>query len=154
MFQFLRYPRYHDTCIFVMRYANVFANECISLSLQCKSFGCSLLLVPICHATRRTQEGGDAARLPKPRQGSREAETGFEPRALRSPLVDLVQIEMAQWLEGESTDRKVLVWTRPLPLDFSCLGLDNLAVSKASCFIRVAWQSGTEKVLQLDCFLL
>ncbi|KAG5455046.1 hypothetical protein CSKR_100957 [Clonorchis sinensis] len=40
-----------------------------------------------------------------------------------------------------------VVQTRPLPLDFSCLGL---AVSQPSCFLRVAWQLGTERVLQLN----
>ncbi|KAG5454193.1 hypothetical protein CSKR_111152 [Clonorchis sinensis] len=43
---------------------------------------------------------------------------------------------------------------RPLPLDFPCLGLGNLAVSKPSCFRRVAWQLGTERVLQLNSFRL
>ncbi|KAG5453505.1 Ubiquitin-like modifier-activating enzyme 6 [Clonorchis sinensis] len=45
-----------------------------------------------------------------------------------------------------------LVRTRPLPLDFPCLGLGNLAVSQPSCFPRVTWQLGTERVLQLDNF--
>ncbi|KAG5447959.1 hypothetical protein CSKR_100925 [Clonorchis sinensis] len=47
------------------------------------------------------------------------------------------------------TERSV-VRTRPLPLDFPCLGLGNLAVSQPSCFLRVAWQLGTERVLQLN----
>ncbi|KAG5445924.1 hypothetical protein CSKR_111964 [Clonorchis sinensis] len=34
--------------------------------------------------TQRKHEGWDTARLPKPRQGSREAELGFEPRTFRS----------------------------------------------------------------------
>ncbi|KAG5454874.1 Integrator complex subunit 9 [Clonorchis sinensis] len=54
--------------------------------------------------------------------------------------------EIAQRLERERTDRKV----RPLPLDFPCLGLGNLAVSQPSCFLWVAWQLGTERVLQLN----
>ncbi|KAG5441173.1 hypothetical protein CSKR_202102 [Clonorchis sinensis] len=33
-----------------------------------KSFSCSTLSVPSCHATRRKHEGWDTARLPKPRQ--------------------------------------------------------------------------------------
>ncbi|KAG5440943.1 hypothetical protein CSKR_114471 [Clonorchis sinensis] len=45
-----------------------------------------------------------------------------------------------------------MVRTRPLPLDFPCLGLGNLVVSQLSCLLLVAWQLGTEKVLQLnDC---
>ncbi|KAG5444112.1 hypothetical protein CSKR_104199 [Clonorchis sinensis] len=38
----------------------------------------------------------------------------------------------------------------PLPLDFPCLGLGNLTLSQPSCFLRVAWQLGTERVLQLN----
>ncbi|KAG5443088.1 hypothetical protein CSKR_113848 [Clonorchis sinensis] len=34
--------------------------------------------------------------------------------------------------------------------DFPCLGLGNLAVSQPSCFLLVAWQLGTERVLQLS----
>ncbi|KAG5455245.1 hypothetical protein CSKR_106449 [Clonorchis sinensis] len=34
-----------------------------------KSFSCSTLSVPSCHATRRKHEGWDTARLPKPKQG-------------------------------------------------------------------------------------
>ncbi|KER33697.1 hypothetical protein T265_00576 [Opisthorchis viverrini] len=34
-----------------------------------KSFSCSTLPVPNCHATRRLHEGSDTARLPRPRQG-------------------------------------------------------------------------------------
>ncbi|KER21462.1 hypothetical protein T265_10223 [Opisthorchis viverrini] len=37
--------------------------------------------------------------------------------------------------------------TRPPPLDFRCLGLGNLVVSQPSCFIRVAWQLITERLL-------
>ncbi|KAG5442929.1 hypothetical protein CSKR_104773 [Clonorchis sinensis] len=47
------------------------------------------------------------------------------------------------------TGRSV-VRTRPLPLDFPCLGLDNLVVSQPSCFIRMAWELGTERMLQLN----
>ncbi|KER29446.1 hypothetical protein T265_03912 [Opisthorchis viverrini] len=32
----------------------------------------------------------------------------------------------------------------------SCLGLSNLAVSHFSCFLLVAWQLGTKRVLQLN----
>ncbi|KER22312.1 hypothetical protein T265_09557 [Opisthorchis viverrini] len=47
-------------------------------------------LVSNCHAIQRKHEGWDAARLPKLRQGSREAEVGFQPRTFRNykPLVD------------------------------------------------------------------
>ncbi|KAG5451094.1 hypothetical protein CSKR_106664 [Clonorchis sinensis] len=57
--------------------------------------------------------------------------------------------EMAQWLEHEFTDRKV-VRTRLLHLDLSCLGFGNLAVSQSSCFLQVAWQLGNKRLLQLD----
>ncbi|KAG5452974.1 hypothetical protein CSKR_111789 [Clonorchis sinensis] len=43
--------------------------------------------------------------------------------------------------------------TRPLPLDSPCLGLGNLAAFQPSCFPRMAWQLGTERVLQLDSFI-
>ncbi|KAG5441160.1 hypothetical protein CSKR_102745 [Clonorchis sinensis] len=43
-----------------------------------------------------------------------------------------------------------VVRTRPPPLGFPCLGLGKLAVSQPSCFPRVAWQLGTERVLQLN----
>ncbi|KAG5449895.1 Annexin B11 [Clonorchis sinensis] len=46
--------------------------------------------------------------------------------------------------------RRSVVRTPPLPLDFSCLGVDNLAVSQPSCNLWVAWQLGTERVLQLN----
>ncbi|KAG5453792.1 hypothetical protein CSKR_113318 [Clonorchis sinensis] len=59
-----------------------------------------------------------------------------------------------KWLECEFTDRKFMVRTRRLSLDFPCLDLGNLAVSQPSCFLRVAWQLGTRRVLQLNDFLL
>ncbi|KER26991.1 hypothetical protein T265_05896 [Opisthorchis viverrini] len=43
---------------------------------------------------------------------------------------------------------KSVVRTQPSPLDLSCLGLSNLAVSQPSYFLRVACQLGNEKVLQ------
>ncbi|KAG5451644.1 hypothetical protein CSKR_109126 [Clonorchis sinensis] len=58
--------------------------------------------------------------------------------------------EMAHRLEHEFTDRKVRVSNPPLLLDFPCLGLGNLTVSQLSCFLRVAWQLGTERMLQLN----
>ncbi|KER22315.1 hypothetical protein T265_09559 [Opisthorchis viverrini] len=45
---------------------------------------------------------------------------------------------------------KSVVGTRPLQLDFSCQSLANLAVFETSCFPRVTWQLGTERVLQLN----
>ncbi|KAG5453579.1 hypothetical protein CSKR_109533 [Clonorchis sinensis] len=52
-----------------------------------------------------------------------------------------------KWLERELTDRKVRgsnpTCASRLPL---CLGLGNLAVSRPSCFLWVAWQLGTERV--------
>ncbi|KER27071.1 LOW QUALITY PROTEIN: hypothetical protein T265_13882 [Opisthorchis viverrini] len=51
----------------------------------------------------------------------------------------------ANLLTGRSAVR-----TRPLPLHFPCLGLGNLVVSQPSCLLRVAWQLGTERVLQLN----
>ncbi|KER26522.1 hypothetical protein T265_06241 [Opisthorchis viverrini] len=37
--------------------------------------------------------------------------------------------------------------TSPLPLDFPCLGLGNLAVFQPSCFLWMAWQLSTERML-------
>ncbi|KAG5449455.1 Voltage-dependent P/Q-type calcium channel subunit alpha-1A [Clonorchis sinensis] len=45
-----------------------------------------------------------------------------------------------------------VVRTRPPPLDFPCLGLGILAVTQSPCFLWVAWQLGTERVLQLNDF--
>ncbi|KAG5443326.1 Thioredoxin domain-containing protein 17 [Clonorchis sinensis] len=63
-------------------------------------------------------------------------------------VTSLAKARRPKWLEREFTDRKVR--TRPPPLDFPCLGLGNLTVSQPSCFSRVAWQLGTERVLQLN----
>ncbi|KAG5443019.1 hypothetical protein CSKR_113263 [Clonorchis sinensis] len=53
--------------------------------------------------------------------------------------------QSASLLSGRS-----VAGTRPLPLDFPCLDLGNLAVFQPSYFFRVAWQLGTERVLQLN----
>ncbi|KER34010.1 hypothetical protein T265_12480, partial [Opisthorchis viverrini] len=42
-----------------------------------------------------------------------------------------------------------MVRTRPPPLDFPCVDLGDLAVTQPSCNLRVAWQLGNERVLQL-----
>ncbi|KAG5450905.1 hypothetical protein CSKR_109256, partial [Clonorchis sinensis] len=59
------------------------------------------------------------------------------------------------WLEREFIDRKVRgsnpTSASRLPL---CLGLGNLAVSQPSCFLPVAWQLDTERVLQLNDFFI
>ncbi|KAG5440990.1 hypothetical protein CSKR_109692 [Clonorchis sinensis] len=69
-------------------------------------------------------------------RSSRNAGVGFEPRTFRASANLL-------------TERSV-VRTRPPPLNFPCLGLDNLAVTQSSCSPRVAWQLGTERVLQVN----
>ncbi|KAG5441015.1 Ras-specific guanine nucleotide-releasing factor 2 [Clonorchis sinensis] len=48
--------------------------------------------------------------------------------------------------------RRSVVRTRPLPVDFPCLGLGNLAVSQPSCFLPVARHLSTERVLQPNVF--
>ncbi|KER30541.1 hypothetical protein T265_13151, partial [Opisthorchis viverrini] len=53
----------------------------------------------------------------------------------------------ANLLTGRSVVR-----TRPLLLDFRCLGLGDLAVSQSLCLLRVALQLDTERVLQLEDF--
>ncbi|KAG5446787.1 hypothetical protein CSKR_105542 [Clonorchis sinensis] len=59
---------------------------------------------------------------------------------------DLHSGEMAQWLEHEFTERKVRGSnpTSASRLPLSRLG--NLAVSHTSCFLRVAWRVGIERV--------
>ncbi|KAG5453574.1 Trimethylguanosine synthase [Clonorchis sinensis] len=58
-----------------------------------------------------------------------------------------------KWLEREFTDHKVRGSNRTsvsrLP---PYLRLNNVAVSQYSCFSRLAWQLGTERVLQLSSF--
>ncbi|KAG5449597.1 hypothetical protein CSKR_101581 [Clonorchis sinensis] len=53
-----------------------------------------------------------------------------------------------KWLERQFTDRKVHGSNPTSALDFPFLSLGNLAVSQPSCFLLVAWQLGTEKVLR------
>ncbi|KAG5453877.1 hypothetical protein CSKR_108596 [Clonorchis sinensis] len=55
----------------------------------------------------------------------------------------------SSWSANLQTGRSV-ARTRPLPLDFPCLGLGNLTVSQPSCFLQVAWQLDTGRVLLLD----
>ncbi|KAG5453008.1 hypothetical protein CSKR_109428 [Clonorchis sinensis] len=56
-----------------------------------------------------------------------------------------------KWLQCECTDRKV---RDSNPTSASRLpGLGNPAVSHSSCFLLVAWQLGTGKVLQLNFFI-
>ncbi|KAG5453526.1 Potassium voltage-gated channel protein eag [Clonorchis sinensis] len=57
-----------------------------------KSFSCSTLSVPNCHAIRRLHEGWDTARLPKPRQGKSRGRGGVQTTdiANASSWLDLV----------------------------------------------------------------
>ncbi|KAG5451980.1 Aldose reductase, partial [Clonorchis sinensis] len=65
----------------------------------------------------------------------------------------------ARWLSGWSANLltgKSVVRTRPLHLDFPCLGLGHLSVFQPSCFLRVAWQLDTERAVSpkhCDSFL-
>ncbi|KAG5451749.1 hypothetical protein CSKR_109181 [Clonorchis sinensis] len=49
-----------------------------------KSFSCSTLSVPSCHATRRKHEGWGTARLPKPRQGKSRGRGGVRTSAAQT----------------------------------------------------------------------
>ncbi|KER28151.1 hypothetical protein T265_04981 [Opisthorchis viverrini] len=96
-------------------------------------------------------------------RGSREAEVGFEPRTSRSvnsrsnhlshlahlSVNDLLDLCQAGTIFTNLLTGGSVVRTRPLPLDFPCLGLGNLAVSQPSCFLHVAWQLGTRRRLDL-----
>ncbi|KER22211.1 hypothetical protein T265_09636 [Opisthorchis viverrini] len=53
------------------------------------------------------------------------------------------------WSANLLTGRSV-VRTRPLPFDFPCLDQGNLAISQLLCFLRVAWQLGIRRLLQLN----
>ncbi|GAA49996.1 RNA-binding protein 39 [Clonorchis sinensis] len=169
-----------------------------------KSLNCNTLPVPSCHANRGKHEGWDTARLPKPRQGSREAEVGFEPRTFRSvhsrcnqlhhlaPVLAVYPIlprpgdrSCSSWNQCAYVTRFIadklnrlteysLLYTHHLLVGkrkhsttrfaihmsvrgcrrLSWTSLGNLAVSQPSCFLRVAWQLGTERVLQLNDFFL
>ncbi|KER18856.1 hypothetical protein T265_12126 [Opisthorchis viverrini] len=48
--------------------------------------------------------------------------------------------------------RGSVVRSRPLHFNFPCLGLGDLAVSQPSCFLQVAWQLGTGRVLEPNSF--
>ncbi|KAG5441400.1 hypothetical protein CSKR_111748, partial [Clonorchis sinensis] len=56
----------------------------------------------------------------------------------------------ARWQSADLLTERSVLRTQPLHLDFTCLGLSNLAVSQPSCFLLMAWQLGTERVLQLN----
>ncbi|KAG5442495.1 hypothetical protein CSKR_113255 [Clonorchis sinensis] len=89
--------------------------------------------------------------LPSPWMGISRRDTSMFSRSLAAKFSGLLYT--LRWLSGWSVNLLTLgsvVRTRPLPLDFPCLGLGNLAVSQPSCFIRVAWQLATERVLQLN----
>ncbi|KER23739.1 hypothetical protein T265_08430 [Opisthorchis viverrini] len=77
------------------------------------------------------------------------ADEGTRATIRDSILSCLLQLETrsANSLTGIS-----VIQVGPLPLEFPCLGLGNLAVSQPSCFLHVAWQLGTERVLQLNDF--
>ncbi|KER23005.1 hypothetical protein T265_14729, partial [Opisthorchis viverrini] len=58
-----------------------------------------------------------------------------------------------KWLEREFTDRKVRGSKPTSASRLPGLGLGSMAVSQPSCFIRVAWQLDTVRVLQLNLLL-
>ncbi|KAG5450969.1 hypothetical protein CSKR_105278 [Clonorchis sinensis] len=88
--------------------------------------------------------GGMAARH---RKGVTAEGSPYDPRPTSSRGRDGSSGKSANLLTGRSVVR-----TRPLPLEFPCLGLGNLEVSQPSCNLRLAWQLGTERVLQLNDF--
>ncbi|KER24376.1 hypothetical protein T265_07935 [Opisthorchis viverrini] len=94
-----------------------------------KSFSCSTLSVPSCHATRGKHEGWDTARLPKPRQGEsrgrgqvRTTDLPVTPNAAAvmfvrrtaGPKKARQKSEMVEWLQRKFTDRGVCSWN-PTP---------------------------------------
>ncbi|KAG5453067.1 hypothetical protein CSKR_106233 [Clonorchis sinensis] len=77
------------TVTFIRTISNVLYNNVLIVKIW-ESFSYGTFLVPNCRATRRKHEGWDTARLPKPRQGSREAEVEFEPRTFRSATSSVI----------------------------------------------------------------
>ncbi|KER33225.1 hypothetical protein T265_00912 [Opisthorchis viverrini] len=69
---------------------------------------------------------------------------GIQDVVLEIHYANMHQVQGTIWLANLLIERSV-VQTRPLPPDFPCLGLDNLAVSQPSYFLRVAWQLGPGK---------
>ncbi|KAG5449174.1 hypothetical protein CSKR_104723 [Clonorchis sinensis] len=79
----------------------------------------------------------------------------MSPAKRRKGRGDPIMEGVVQW-QHPSSSRSV-VRTRPLHLDFPCLGLGNLDGSRPSCFLQVAWQLGAERVIQLNdvfCWLV
>ncbi|KAG5454949.1 hypothetical protein CSKR_105886 [Clonorchis sinensis] len=54
------------------------------------------------------------------------------------------ELETASWLRHELTVR-----TQPEHINYSCLCLSSLAIRQPSCFLRLAWQLSTGRILQL-----
>ncbi|KER28768.1 hypothetical protein T265_04459 [Opisthorchis viverrini] len=112
------------------------------------SFSCNTFSVPSCHATRRKYEGHYTARPEQP--GTVLAlvllSGGIAARRRKGATAEqLLLSTISRTLRGEKDQ---LVKTRHRHLDFSCLGLGNLALAQPSCFRRVAQQLGTRRVLQ------
>ncbi|KER23052.1 hypothetical protein T265_08995 [Opisthorchis viverrini] len=97
----------------------------------------------------------DRSKLPAVNENSGE-ET--EPNIRKPPSVSRFpkQTQFLSAQEKSNIQSANLLTTRsvvriqPLPLDFPCLGFGNLVVSQPLCFLWVAWQLGTEMLLQLN----
>ncbi|KER23218.1 hypothetical protein T265_08866 [Opisthorchis viverrini] len=66
-------------------------------------------------------------------------------------MLSVAFFRSTRWLTGCSTNSLAVtsvVQTRPLLLDFPCLGLGNLVVPQTSCFLLVAWQLSAKKWTQ------
>ncbi|KER23900.1 hypothetical protein T265_08319 [Opisthorchis viverrini] len=89
-----------------------------------------------------------------PNGASHEIDTAWR-HCKRGRMVDVSSVHIVGFFSDCLIEhlQVSVVRIRPPPLDFPCLGLGNLAVSQPSCFLRVAWQLGTGRVLQLNTIL-
>ncbi|KAG5445222.1 hypothetical protein CSKR_103397 [Clonorchis sinensis] len=67
----------------------------------------------------------------------------------KSSVARCLSVQSANLLIGRS-----MVRTRPPHLDYFCLDLSNSAASQSSCFLRVAWQLGSGRVLQQNDYII
>ncbi|KAG5443175.1 hypothetical protein CSKR_108495 [Clonorchis sinensis] len=137
--------------------------SCFRLPIHTSPISVGLTVAPFRCLTVVPPEGSVRAGIlpgcPSPDRSSLRAGVGFEPRNFY--LIAILKIsEDILWgsqkpRNNSDKDAKILIRrsvgrTQPLHLDCSCPSLGNLAVSKPSWFFQVAWQLGTERVLQLN----
>ncbi|KAG5454113.1 hypothetical protein CSKR_110488 [Clonorchis sinensis] len=75
---------------------------------------------------------------------------GFQPGGyeVQKETILVTGARWLKWLGRKFADRKVRGSNPTSASDFRCLDLGNLTISQPSCFLLVAWQLSTERVLQ------